>query len=144
MLKPCGSLELGRRLTLLLGLRQKTISECTFRVRSRSSTLSFIALNAAARICTFDTIYRSQSASLHRTHHNHVMHIYLDRSYGREEEGGTHDASIDKGIFEVGVAGEQLGVQEGGVGDGVEEGDVDGVAGGEVVDGDGGERHWGR
>lgn len=62
----------------------------------------------------------------------------------REEEEGTHDASIDKGIFEIGVAGEQLGVQEGAVGDRVEEGDVDGVAGGQVVDGDGGEGHWGR
>lgn len=60
-----------------------------------------------------------------------------------ESKRGTHDASINEGIFEVGVTGEKLGVQEGRVGDGVEEGDVDCVTGGEVVDGDGGKGHWG-
>lgn len=70
------------------------------------------------------------------------MHICLSRSEG-ERERGTHHASINEGIFEVGVAGEQLGMQESGVGDGVEEGYVDGVAGGKMVDGDGGKGHWG-
>lgn len=73
------------------------------------------------------------------------MHICPEqKSERREEEGRTHDASIDEGIFEVGVAGEQLVVQEGSVGDGMEEGDVDVVTRWQVFDGDGGERHWGR
>lgn len=101
-----------------------------------------MALNAAARICTLDTIYSSQSACLIHTHHDHVIHVYQDRSDGREEDGGTYNTSINKGIFEIGVTGEQLGVQEGGVGDGVEEGDVDRMSRGEVVDGDGGKGHW--
>jgi len=49
------------RLTLLFGPRQKTISECTFRVRSRPSRLSLMALNAAARAWIFDTICGLQS-----------------------------------------------------------------------------------
>jgi hypothetical protein len=49
------------KLTLLLGLRQNTISECTFRVFNRPSTLSLHALNAAARACLFDTSYVNRS-----------------------------------------------------------------------------------
>jgi len=45
------------RLTLLFGLRLKTISECTFLVFNRPSKESLMALNAAASAWTFETIY---------------------------------------------------------------------------------------
>lgn len=44
-------------LTLLLGDRENTISEWTFRLRSLFSKRSFTALYAAARAWTFEMIY---------------------------------------------------------------------------------------
>lgn len=142
-LKPSNEHGTELELTLLFGLRQNTISECTFRVRSRPSRLSFIALNAAARICTFDTIYSGLLAISFFIHHHHVIYSWTGTKGGKDKEGETHDASVDEGIFEVGVSGEQLGVQKGSVGDGVEESDVDGVAGGQVVYRDSCEGHYG-
>lgn len=47
----------GGARTLLFGLRQKTISECTFLVLRRFSILSLTALKAAAMRCSLDTIW---------------------------------------------------------------------------------------
>lgn len=54
-----GEQSLGRP-TLLLGLNEKTISECTFRLRSLLSNRSLTARNIAARACTFEMIYMSR------------------------------------------------------------------------------------
>jgi len=52
--------EMGRRRgnTLLFGLNEKTISECTFRLLRRFDIKSFIARYVAARAWILDTIYR--------------------------------------------------------------------------------------
>lgn len=54
---------------------------------------------------------------------------------------GTHHGGIDKGVLKVGVAVEQLPVQECGVFDVAEEGEVDRVRGREVLEGHRLERH---
>lgn len=46
----------GFELTLLLGDSENTISECTFRLLSLSSNMSFTARYVAARPCIFETI----------------------------------------------------------------------------------------
>lgn len=52
-------------------------------------------------------------------------------------QAGGDGAGVDEGIFKVGVAREQLRLQEACVGDVLEEGDVHAVRGGHVLDGDG-------
>jgi len=46
--------------TLLFGLSEKTISECTFRDLSRSLRRSLTARNTAARVCVVETICKHQ------------------------------------------------------------------------------------
>jgi hypothetical protein len=45
--------------TLLFGLREKTISECTFRLRSLFSSRSLTARYVAASACNLDMIWIS-------------------------------------------------------------------------------------
>lgn len=58
-------------------------------------------------------------------------------------EPGDDARGVDEGVLEVGVAGEQLGLEEGRVGDVLEEGDVYYVRRGDVFEGCCFERHRG-
>lgn len=67
--------ESGERPTLLFGLKQKTISECTFRVRNRPSRLSLMALNVDANAWILDVICSFQSASLYMAKYRSVNRV---------------------------------------------------------------------
>lgn len=61
--------------TLLFGLNEKTISECTFRLRSLFSMRSFTARYVAANAWSFETIWRTSAR-------DSICHMML---YGRGE-----------------------------------------------------------
>jgi len=97
------------QLTLLFGLKQKTISECTFRLLSRFSTKSFIARYAAARTCILDTICVGNQTDLQVICHvmcvRKLTTLASIRAYSKSEQLLLKERSVLDGFVERNMNG---------------------------------------
>lgn len=110
-----------RALTLLEALSDTTVSECTLGVLSAPLAELFTALNIAESRWTRETICRVQ-VSDSSLHHVNLICSGTDVYQGMAP---TYRRSVDKGIFKVGIAREQLLMQEARVVDVTEKREVD-------------------